>query len=133
VLERADLAADARFASNASRVSHRAELHALIDHVFRQLPAATIAAKLEAAGIASAPRNSVAAFLEHPQLAARGRWATIESPAGSLSALLPPIAIDGVEPVMNAVPSLGQHTDAILRELGFDPDTIAAWRKEQMI
>ena len=133
VLERPDLAQDARFATNAGRVSHRAELHALIDRAFQQWPAAAIAAKLEAAGIASAPRNSVAAFLAHPQLEARGRWRTIDSPVGPLRALLPPIAIDGVEPVMNAVPSLGQHTDAILREFGFDAATIAAWRKEQMI
>jgi len=133
VLERPELAADPRFASNASRVSHRAEVHALIHEAFQQLTVSEIAAKLEAAGIASAPRNSVAAFLAHPQLAARGRWTTVDSPAGSLRTLLPPIAIDGVDPVMNAVPSLGQHTDAILREFGFDAATIAAWRKEQMI
>ena len=41
--------------------------------------------------------------------------------------------MDGVEPVMGAIPSLGQHSEQILAELGFDADTIAGWRKEQMI
>jgi itaconate CoA-transferase len=133
VLGRPELAGDARFATNAARVSNRAALRAILEEALQQLPVEAIVARLEAAGIASAPRNTVAGFLQHPQLAARDRWRTIDSPNGPLRALKPPIDMAGVEPVLGPVPSLGQHTDAILREWGFDATTIAAWRKEQMI
>jgi len=132
-LGRPELAADPRFATNAMRVQHRPVLHALIAEVFAHVPAAEVLARLESADIACARRNSIAEFLEHPQLSQRGRWRTADSAAGSLRVLLPPVHMDGVEPVMGPIPSLGQHNDLILEELGFDAYTIATWRKEQMI
>lgn len=133
VLGRAELARDPRFASNAERVRHRQELHAIVADVFRQLPVSEIVTRLEAADIAYARRNSVTGFLKHPQLIERQRWREIDSPGGRIRALLPPVHMTGVEPVMGDVPALGAHTDAILRELGFDDATVAGWRKEQMI
>jgi itaconate CoA-transferase len=133
VIERPELAADSRFASNAARVRHRDQLHEIIAGVLSRLPAAAIASRLESADIACARRNSVAEFVRHPQLTDRDCWQAIASPAGPLRALRPPVRMGGVEPVMAAVPSLGQHSDLILGELGFDAATIAAWRKEQMI
>jgi itaconate CoA-transferase len=133
VLERPALADDARFASNAARVQHRDALHAVIAEVFAQLPGAAALQRLEAAGIAYARRNSVREFLAHPQLAARGRWCTVGSPAGAVRALKPPVLMNDTEPVMGDIPSLGQHSQKILEELGFDSDTIAAWRTEKVI
>jgi itaconate CoA-transferase len=133
VLHRPELADDERFRTNAVRVSHRSELHASIDAVFRGLTAAEITERLEAAQIAHARMNSVAEFLEHPQLIERGRWREIASPAGPLRALVPPAHLDGVEPVMGAVPALGEHRQRILEELGFDRDTIARWAREGLI
>jgi itaconate CoA-transferase len=133
VLERPALADDARFASNAARVQHRDALHAVIAEVFAQLPGAAALQRLEAAGIAYARRNSVREFLAHPQLAARGRWCTVGSPAGAVRALKPPVMMNDTEPVMGDIPSLGQHSQEILEELGFDSDTIAAWRTEKVI
>lgn len=133
VVERPELAGDPRFASNASRVRHRGELREIIGGVFTLLPEETIVGRLESADIAYARRNSVAEFVRHPQLADRGCWAEIDSPAGPLRALRPPVRMSGVDPVMAAVPALGQHSEQILGELGFDRATIAAWRKEQMI
>ena len=133
VIEQPALAADPRFASNASRVRHREELHGIIADVFEGMSAAALAGRLEAADIAFARRNSVAEFVRHPQLADRGCWAEVASPVGELRALRPPVRMSGVDPVMAAVPALGQHSEAILGELGFDAATIAAWRKEQMI
>jgi crotonobetainyl-CoA:carnitine CoA-transferase CaiB-like acyl-CoA transferase len=124
---------DPRFATNAARVRHRADLHALIAGVFAELLAAEILDRLERADIACARRNSVEAFINHPQLMDRDCWRTIDSPIGPLRALRPPVRMEGVDPVMGAVPSLGQHSESILEALGFDQDTIAAWRKEQMI
>jgi itaconate CoA-transferase len=133
VLRRADLADDERFRTNALRVEHRPVLHAAIESVFAALTAAEVIARLESAGIAWARLNSVAGFVEHPQLTGRDRWRQIGSPAGPLRAMMPPVSMDGVEPVMGDVPALGQHTDLILEELGVARETIAAWRSEGAI
>jgi len=133
VLERPELTHDLRFASNATRVQHRAALRDAIAEIFDELPGAVILDRLEAAGIASARRNPVAAFLDHPQLVERDRWRTIDTPAGQIRALLPPVQMDGVVPVMGAVPALGEHTSRILDELGFDQQTIDAWKQAQVI
>jgi itaconate CoA-transferase len=133
VLRRPELAADVRFQSNPDRVAHRGELHAVIDEAFEGLGTIEIMERLDAAQIANARMNTVREFVEHPQLAARKRWRTVGSPVGPLPALIPPVDIEGVEPSMGPVPSLGQHTDDILHELGFDPSTIARWRARGVI
>ena len=133
VLESPQLSGDARFDSNAKRVQNRPQLDLVMREVFQKLTAAEIIARLETAQIANARMNTVQEFVEHPQLKARGRWGTVDSPAGPLPALLPPVTMENVETVMNEVPALGQQTDAILAEVGFDSETIAGWRREKMI
>ena len=133
VLGGGEIADDERFRTNERRVQHRAALHALIEDVFARLPLEDVIRRLEGAQIAYARMNSVGEFLDHPQLASRGRWTEIGSEAGPLRALRPPVIMEGVEPVMGAVPALGEHTGAILEELGFDRETVAAWRKEAVI
>ena len=130
VLRRPDLADADRFRTNSLRVQHRQALHDAIASAFRDLDAPQIIERLEAAQIAYARMNSVAEFVDHPQLTGRDCWREIASPAGPLRALRPPVRMEDVEPVMNAVPSLGEHSQAILEELGFDRHTIAAWRQE---
>ena len=127
-LERPGLAADPRFATNARRVEHRSALDREIAAVFSQLPAADVVRRLESAGIAAARLNTVEQFAAHPQLAARGRWREVASSAGPVRALIPPATIKGVEPRMDPIPALGEQTDAILGELGYDASTVAAWR-----
>jgi itaconate CoA-transferase len=133
VLESPELFADPRFDSNARRVQNRPQLDQVMRDVFHKLTAAEIIARLEAAQIANARLNTVQEFVEHPQLKARERWSTVGSPVGPLPALLPPVEMENVEPVMNEVPALGQQTDAILSEIGFDSETVAGWRREKMI
>jgi crotonobetainyl-CoA:carnitine CoA-transferase CaiB-like acyl-CoA transferase len=133
VLQRGELAADPRFNSGPARVAHRHDLHAAIEEVFCRLTAGEIVSRLEEAQVANARMNSVREFLDHPQLAARKRWREIDSPVGKLSALIPPADLEGVEAVMDAIPSLGQHTDEILTEAGFDASTLAAWRQRGVI
>ena len=128
VLGRPELAADPRFDANAKRVANRDALEAAIRGVFARLTAEEIVARLDAAGIANGRMNSVAQFAAHPQLRARGRWREAPSSAGPLRALLPPATLDGAEPRMDAVPEVGEHTDAILAELGYAPGVVAAWR-----
>jgi itaconate CoA-transferase len=129
VLRRPDLIDDPRFRSNPLRVEHRPELHTAIEAAFQTVSTAELTERLEAAQIAHARMNSVAQFLDHPQLAARDCWCEIGSPAGPLRALLPPVRMDGFTPVMRAVPALGEHTRAILKEIGTDPETIDRLRR----
>jgi itaconate CoA-transferase len=59
-------------------------------------------------------------FWAHPQLAARERWTKVGSPAGEIDALKPPFNLDAMEPRMDPVPAVGEHSRAILAELGFN-------------
>ncbi len=128
VLEQPALADDERFRTNPDRVTHRAALDEAIADVFSRLTAEQVLARLDAADIASARLGSIGELASHPQFTARDRWREVESSGGPLKALLPPVVMDDVTPAMAAIPALGQHTDAILGELGFDVATIAAWR-----
>lgn len=133
VLRRPDVAGDERFTSNEERVAHRAELHAVIAEVFAGLTAAEVVARLDEAQIANARMNSVQEFIDHPQLAARDRWREIDSPVGPLRALLPPIEMSGLDYPMGSIPALGEHTEAILTELGYEASQIAALRESGAI
>jgi itaconate CoA-transferase len=133
VLERPQLFADPRFDSNAKRVQNLAQLDLVMQEIFQKLTGAEIIARLETAQIANARMNTMQEFVEHPQLKARGRWSEVGSPVGPLPALLPPVTMENVETVMKEVPALGQQTDAILAEVGFDAATIAGWRREKII
>jgi len=118
ILGRPDLTSDPRFATNTNRVGNDGELTLIIEAALQLTPADQIAARLDAAGIANARLRTTAEFAAHPQLRARDRWRTVTSPAGTMQALLPPVTVPGRQPVMGAVPAAGQHTAAILAELG---------------
>jgi itaconate CoA-transferase len=133
VLRRPALATDPRFDSNTNRVAHRRELEGAVAEAFRSLTSDEILARLDDAQIACGRMNTIREFVEHPQLAARQRWRTIDSPVGALPALVPPVDLEGVEPSMGPIPAVGQHTDGILREIGFDAATIARWRERAAI
>ncbi len=133
VLLNASLAQDPRFELNAQRSEHRVALKAIIEQAFKSLSAQEICARLDEAQIANAQVNDVADLWRHPQLLARERFRTIASPVGALSALLPPGVHSGFDYRMDAVPSVGEHTDGILRELGLDQAGIEALRKSSAI
>jgi itaconate CoA-transferase len=118
VLGNAALAADPRFDSNARRNENRAALQASILDVFRALGTVQVEQRLDEAQIANARMNDMAGLWSHPQLKARERWRQVGTPAGDIPALLPPGRNDSFEYRMDAVPAAGEHTQAILRELG---------------
>jgi itaconate CoA-transferase len=133
VLQLPHLASDSRFDSNAKRVQNRPQLDQAIREAFQNLPADEIIARLKTAQIANARMNTVQEFIVHPQLEARKRWSEVDSPVGRIPALLPAVTMENVDVVMNEIPALGQHTDAILGELGFDAETIASWRQASVV
>ena len=133
VLENPELAADERFSGNGQRVDNRMALQDYIEQIFSQLTREEIVARLEQAQIANAEMRTIEQFLEHPQLAARGRWREVDSTVGSIPALLPPVTMKGVEPVMGSIPALGEHTEKILRELGYDSAEINRLRAEHVL
>ncbi len=121
ILRRPELADDARFATNTDRVANDDQLTEIIEAALREVPAGQLEELLDRAGIANARLRTPAEFAAHPQLAARNRWREVGSPAGPLRALLPPVTVPGREPAMGPVPALGEHTDAIIAELGLGP------------
>ena len=126
VLRRPEVAVDARFCSNAARNQHRDELQALILQEFATLTAAQVVERLDAAGIANARVNDMAGLWAHPQLKARQRWREVDTPAGRIPALLPPGVSSAFDYRMEQVPAVGQHNAAILAELGWTAERIAA-------
>ncbi len=131
VLLRPEVATDARFNSNANRNTHRAALQELILQEFHALTAAQLVERLETAGIANARVNDMAGLWAHPQLAARQRWRTVETPAGEVPALLPPGVNSAFDYRMDPIPAVGQHNAAILAELGWSAEQVAALQQAQ--
>ncbi|HUZ02572.1 MAG TPA: CaiB/BaiF CoA-transferase family protein [Thermomicrobiaceae bacterium] len=128
VLRRPEVADDPRFGSPGDRMAHRAALDAVIEDVFTMLSAEEVVDRLEEAQIANARMRSVQEFIDHPQLAARGRWREVDSPVGPVRALLPPVVMDGVDYAMGPIPDLGEQTERILGEFGYDAARVAALR-----
>lgn len=133
VLQRDDLAEDGRFATNAGRVAHREILDQAIGDWCGRHDLEHVQKTADAAGIGNARYNLPSEVLVHPQLTARDRWRRVDTPAGPISALLPPPVISGYRPAMGPVPGLGQHTDSLLAELGLSASQIIALREQGAI
>lgn len=118
VLERPELVDDPRFARNTERVQNNELITALVESAFATMTAEAVVERLEVIGIACAQLRTPAQFFDHPQLAARDRWRTVETPGGSAQALLPAVTVPGREPAMRAVPALGAHNHTLRNEFG---------------
>jgi len=128
VLENPALAKDERFNGNFKRNENRTELLEIIDACFSHLTAAQLIAKLEEAQIANAHLNDMEGLWKHEQLKARKRWTEVNTPNGLIPALLPPGLNDSYDYRMDAVPAVGEHTDAILKELGLEEADVSQMR-----
>jgi len=133
VLKKPELTGDPRFCKGPLRSSNRDELKAIIVETFASLTAEEVVARLDAAQIGNARMNDMHDLWKHGQLAARHRIVDVDSPAGPIKALLPPGMPDSFEPRMDAIPSIGQHTEAILAEIGYDAAAIASLRAQRAI
>lgn len=124
VLNNPELASDPLFNSNSQRVANKMALKSIIEDVFQAMDSGQVIERLEQSRIANARLNTMNELVEHPQLAARNRWREVDSPVGKLKALIPPVTSDEVDTVMNPIPDVGEHTHAILSELGFSEQQI---------
>lgn len=113
-----EYAEDPRFRTNVDRVAHRSECDAYVASRTARWATAELDERLARTGIPAARLNQLSDVAEHPQLSARDRWRTVGTEKGGIRAVLPPMTFDDVELRMDAVPALGEHTEAILQELG---------------
>lgn len=133
IIGRDDLADDPRFATNADRCAHREILDEAIGSWCAQRDLTEIQKIADEAGIGNSRYNVPSEVVAHPQLTARNRWRTVDTPKGEIRALRPPPVITGFEQPMGAVPGLGEHTDAVLRELGLTTDDLGRLRADGVI
>ena len=133
VLENQALAKDERFDKNFKRNEKRDELLSIIDACFSKLTTEQVIAKLDQAQIANARLNDMEGLWGHDQLKARDRWVQVESPVGPVPAMLPPGSNNSFDYRMDAIPDVGQHTNAILSELGISASQIESMRAQGAI
>lgn len=129
VLERPGLATDSRFNTGSQRVANREALDVAIGAALADVDGDELKRRLDGARIANARRRDLDEVLEHQQLTARDRWTTVASSAGEIRALLPPITLPDRPPRMDPIPAVGEHTAALLAELGYEPAEIDALRE----
>jgi itaconate CoA-transferase len=103
-------------------VSHRADLTEAINAIFDTMTSEEVTGRLDSVSIANARLRDLLELAAHPQLEARGRWSQVDSPVGPLRTLIPPATLDGDAPVMGRIPEPGEHTAAILAELGISEE-----------
>lgn len=133
IIDRPDLADDPRFATNSDRCAHREILEDAIRAWCVRHDLADIQKKADEAGIGNSRYNKPSEVIVHPHLDARDRWRTVATPKGDIRALRPPPVISDFEQPMGAIPGLGEHTDAVLTEIGVSAEELAALRADGVI
>jgi succinate--hydroxymethylglutarate CoA-transferase len=128
ILARRDLLTEARFATNDSRMAHRDELAVILDEEFQRHTTAAWLAKLQGK-VPCAPVYDIRQALENPYVKDQGKIAQISHPErGEVRVLASPFHCPGEDISLRMAPHLGEATEAILAELGYEAEQIAAFR-----
>lgn len=133
VLREPALASDSRYADNERRVANRGELEQHIEAAFARIGLEEVLRRLEQAEIPYGEVREVREFIQHPQLEARDRWLTVDSSAGPIRMLKHPMEAPDWQPGPTRIPTLSEHTDEILRELGMSETEIRQLREERVV
>ncbi|KAL2858427.1 CoA-transferase family III domain-containing protein [Aspergillus pseudoustus] len=135
LLGREGLSGDERFVSNNARVRNRGVLKEIIEGVMVGRTTSEWEAVFQGSGMPYGPINTLEKVFAHPQALARGMVETVESQAavsGEVKVLGIPVKFSGTKPsIREGPPSLGQHTEEVLRELGLSTEAISEPRKDQ--
>lgn len=129
------LTADPRFATNGKRVENRAEMTRLLQEIFAKRTTRDWVESLEAAGVPNGPINNIAQVFEEPQVKARNIKIELDHPiAGKMPLVASPMRFSGtpIEHTM-APPTLGQHTEDVLRSLGKSESELARLRADGIV
>jgi itaconate CoA-transferase len=133
VLDRPDWATDPRFDTNEKRLSCRTELEPMVEEALASLTVTEAEARLEAAALPYSRLNGPGDLLGHPQVNARDRLIDVQLPGGSVRIPRSPFNLDGIDDESGRVPALGEHTDAVLREIGYSATEIKALRNAKAV
>lgn len=133
VLQQSALATQPEFINNTQRSKNREQLRQIIVEHFNQLTQQQVIERLETAKIANASLNEMQDVWQHPQLQARQRWTEVDTPIGKVPTLKPVGLKNEDDFVMKAVPGLGENSEDILKELGYQPETILELRENSVI
>jgi crotonobetainyl-CoA:carnitine CoA-transferase CaiB-like acyl-CoA transferase len=131
----AELVTDPRFARNVDRVKHRAELEGILEQTIGAMEREPLLKALEAAGVPATPVNTVDQVMEDPQTAARGMVDRVQHPVlGEIPVVSTPVKFSAMRAgVRTAAPVRGQHTDAVLKDLGYSGAEITGLRERRVI
>ncbi len=126
VIERPEFVEDPRYVHNENRLANRESLEAAVEEALSHFGVEEAEKRLEAAAVAYSRMNDVAEVLEHPQVTTRDRLLEVEVPGGEhVGVLRAPFNIQDMREPESAIPAVGEHTDAVLSELGYDAGAIA--------
>ncbi len=133
VLLRPELIGDERFKGNQARNKNRAVLDKIMHSELGAVSLDEMIDRLETARIAYGRMNTVQEFFDHVQLAARNRWIQVDTPAGPISVMLPPVNMAGETIKVSPIPDVGEHSVQILESLGYSSTDINHLNKNRVI
>jgi crotonobetainyl-CoA:carnitine CoA-transferase CaiB-like acyl-CoA transferase len=128
------MAADPRFEKNQGRVANRAELEGILERTIGALEREPLLERLEEADVPATPVNTVDQVMNDPQTAERGIVQRVTHPTlGEIPVVGTPLHFSRMSPgVRRAAPMRGEHTDAVLTDLGYTPEEIKSLRAKKV-
>jgi crotonobetainyl-CoA:carnitine CoA-transferase CaiB-like acyl-CoA transferase len=133
VIERPELLEDPRFATVEGRRKNRGELEETIEKIFLEKDHHHWLSQLKKAALPYGEVRGIAQVLAHPQAAARRLIREADSPVGKVPVIANALKMSESEARYDRIPALGEDSEVILREIGYDADTVAQLRRDGVI
>jgi crotonobetainyl-CoA:carnitine CoA-transferase CaiB-like acyl-CoA transferase len=133
VIQRPDLLENARFATVEGRRKNRVVLEEEIEKIFLERDHTDWLERLKKARLPYGEVRGIAEVLAHPQAIARRLIREVESPVGKVPVVGNPLRLSASPARYDRIPDLGEHTEAILKQLGYDAAAIQKLRSEKVI